>query len=58
MSLNLQVPTPQNDQTHSNNSPAIANKFFDCVLLLIELIRFYSKKRQELFFFWRFSGIH
>ena len=29
--LTLSVPTPQNGQTHSNKSLAIADKFFICV---------------------------
>ena len=29
--LTLYVPTPQNGQTHSNNSSAIADELFECV---------------------------
>ena len=29
--LTLQVPNPQNGQTHSNNSPAVADKLFESV---------------------------
>ena len=29
--LTLQVPTPQNDQAHSNNSSTTANEIFECV---------------------------
>ena len=29
--LFLSAPTPQNDQTHSNNSSAIADELFECV---------------------------
>ena len=29
--LTLQAPTPQNDQTHSNYSSAIADEWFECV---------------------------
>ena len=29
--LTLLAPTPQNGQTHSNNSSATANEFFECV---------------------------
>ena len=29
--LTLQVPNPQNGQTHSNNSPAVAGKLFESV---------------------------
>ena len=29
--LTLQVPTPQNGQTHPNNSLEIADKLFECV---------------------------
>ena len=30
--LTLSAPTPQNDQTHSNNSLAKADELFECVL--------------------------
>ena len=29
--LTLKAPTPQNSQTHSNNSSATADELFDCV---------------------------
>ena len=29
--LTLLAPTPQNGQKHSNNSPAVAKKLFECV---------------------------
>ena len=29
--LTLQAPTTQNGQTHSNNSSAFADEFFECV---------------------------
>ena len=31
--LTLQAQTPQNGQTHSNNSSATAKKLFECVCL-------------------------
>ena len=34
--LNLQAPTPQDDQTHSNNS-ITADKFFECVWSFCEV---------------------
>ena len=29
--LTLEAATPQNRQTHSNNSPALADELFECV---------------------------
>ena len=33
--LPLQAPTPQNCQTHSNNSSATADEFFQCFLTVL-----------------------
>ena len=35
--LTHQAPTPQNGQTHSNNSSAIAGELFKCVWLFCEV---------------------
>ena len=31
LSLTLRAPTPQNGQTHSNNSSALADELFECI---------------------------
>ena len=31
MNFNPSAPTPQNGQTYSNNSSAVANEIFECV---------------------------
>ena len=32
LALILSAPTPQNAKTHSNNSSAVADELFECVL--------------------------
>ena len=36
--LTLQAPTPQNDQTHSNNSSAVGGGLFECVWYFVGLV--------------------
>ena len=38
MRLRLWVPTPQNGQTHSNNSSAAADELFECVWPFVGLV--------------------
>ena len=33
--LTPQEPTPQNSQTHSNNSPSVADELFQCFIILL-----------------------
>ena len=37
--LTLQAPTPQNAQTHSNNSSSVAYELFECVSVFEQFLR-------------------
>ena len=58
--LTLQVPTTQNGQTHSNNSSAKADEFFECVdhfvVLAFKVLSMAVTRKSVRNFFWTFSS--